>query len=120
LWQLELTTQFRVTLFVGCKRTKPEYGPHFRQTQKVNHKSVTCKYTLCLNVLYQPLMDTCLDGSVCKLHIPQLVLVLSWPHAAHNNPICGALSGGSTQHKSIGSFAKNSKFPVPTNIVVDF
>lgn len=42
-------------------------------------------HPLCLNVQYQPLMDTWLDGSECKMHVAQLLLGFSWPPAAYTN-----------------------------------
>jgi hypothetical protein len=109
LWQLELTTQFRATLVLGCKGTKPEYGPHFRQTQKVNQNSLQ-KHPLCLNVLYQPLTYTWLNGSVCKMHIPKMLMVLYWPPAAHTNPFFVEQSAAAAHNNNHLDYLKQITF----------
>ena len=92
MWQLELTTQIKSTNVVGCKGTKPEYG----------------------------LMDTWLDGSVCKMHIQQLLLVLSWSLAAHNNSFFVEHLAAATRNIShLGHLKQNLKFPEPNNIGVE-
>jgi len=55
------------------------------------------------------------------MHIPQLLLVLSWPHAAHTNSFFVEHSAAAARNnKKFGHFKRNLEFPAPTNIGVKF
>jgi len=66
-------------------------------------------------------MDIWLDGSVCKMHVAQLLLVLSWPPAAHTNSFFVKNSAAAAcNNNHLGHLKQNLGFPVPTNIGVKF
>jgi hypothetical protein len=66
-------------------------------------------------------METCLDVSVCKMHIPQFLLVLSWPLAAHTSSSFVEHSAAAARNNNhLGHLKQNLEFPVPNNIGVEF
>ena len=66
-------------------------------------------------------MDTWLDGNMCKMHIPQLLLVLSWPPAAHTNSFFVEHSvAAARNNKHLGHLKQNLEFPLQTHIGVKF
>ena len=54
------------------------------------------------------------------MHITQLLLVLSWPPAAHNNSFFVENSAAAARNnKHLGHLKHIFEFPVPTNIGVE-
>jgi len=55
------------------------------------------------------------------MHIPQLVLVLSWPPAEQNNSFFVEHSvAAARNNKHLRNLKQNLEFPVPTHIDVKF
>jgi hypothetical protein len=66
-------------------------------------------------------MDTWPDGSLCKMHVAQLLLVPSWPPAAHTNSFFVEHSVAAIRNNDhLNHLKQNLGFPVPTNIGMKF
>ena len=102
-WNLQL--KIRVIIFVCCTGTKPKYGPHFHQTQKVI-RNLSFANTPSLLECPVPATNGYLAGwlwvqNACCIVVTGFFLATC---SIHQHIFCGAFRGGSMQQRSLVSY----------------